>query len=645
MWVWGVYHQILGAMIGMCALASRLRVVSAVSGRRTLNAGLPVTDMSMVNPELHLEMDPVPSEHISFKGMTGAEIFHEQMRRHGVDLVFGYPGGAILPVYDAIHNSPHFKFVLPRHEQGGGFMAQGYARVTGKPGIVLVTSGPGATNVITPLQDALMDGTPMIVFTGQVPTTAIGTDAFQEADVVGITRSCTKWNCLVHDIRDLPRRINEAFHIATTGRPGPVLLDLPKDVTAGLLTEDIDPTRRVGARKARIHSHNEADLTGQIQNAASRINASRRPVIYAGQGVIQAGACDLLRNLAAKANIPVTTTLQGMGGFDEVSPLSLHMLGMHGSAYANYAMQNADMILAVGARFDDRVTGNPAYFAPATRGPGQTGHGGIIHFEISPKNINKAIRSDLAVAGDLNKSLQALSPLLHYDPRDEWHQTIQGWKSMHPFTYGDKYDGADEPKPQQIIEELYEQVKHRIEDVIVTTGVGQHQMWAAQFYRWRVPRSFITSGGSGSMGFGLPAAIGAQLAAPGKVVVDIDGDASFSMTCQELLTAREYNIPVKILILNNRTQGMVRQWQDLFYDKRYSATNMDNPSFKSLAMGMGVKGIRCEHASDLKGAMAEFLAYNDGPVVLDAVCSKDEHVYPMVPSGKPLDQMVLAPPA
>lgn len=585
-----------------------------------------------------------PKTVTSWMGMTGGAIVHEQLRLHNVDMVFGYPGGAILPVYDAIHQSPHFKFVLPRHEQGGGFMAQGYARVTGKPGVVLVTSGPGATNMITPMQDALMDGTPMVVLTGQVPTTAVGTDAFQEADVIGITRSCTKWNCMVHDIRDLPRRINEAFHIATTGRPGPVLVDLPKDVTAGTLTEEVDATRRVGTRKARIHAHNDGDLDSLIQDAARRINAARRPVIYAGQGVLQAGACSLLRELAEKANIPVTTTLQGMGGFDELSPLSLHMLGMHGSAYANYAMQNADMILALGARFDDRVTGNPAHFARETKDPGRKGTGGIIHFEISPKNINKGIQSDLAVAGDLKKSMETLIPYVRGDPRQEWHQLIKGWKEAHPFSYGEKYTGDDEPKPQQIVEELYNQVKHRIDDVIVTTGVGQHQMWAAQFYRWRVPRSFVTSGGSGSMGFGVPSAIGAQLGAPGKIVVDIDGDASFAMTCQELMTAREYNIPIKVLVLNNSTQGMVRQWQDLFYDKRYSATNMDNPSFKEMADGMGVKGIRCDYAADLPEKMAEFLAYK-GPVVLEAMCSKDEHVYPMVPAGKPLDEMVLGPPA
>lgn len=578
---------------------------------------------------------------------THSQIFHDLMVYHKVEQVFGYPGGAILPVYDAIYNSPHFNFTLPRHEQGGGHMAEGYARATGKPGVCLVTSGPGATNMVTPLQDALMDGTPLIVFTGQVPTAAIGTDAFQEADTVGITRSCTKWNCIVTDIRDLPRRIHEAFYIATSGRPGPVLVDLPKDVTAGIMSEvpEASPHTRMASRMFQKGLRQKLGFSdaAQLDRVVGMMNNAERPVLYVGQGVVQSeGAVELVRKLANDGNIPVTTTLQGMGAFDELSPLSLHMLGMHGSAYANLAMQSADLIVSLGARFDDRVTGNINKFAPAALAAERDGRGGIIHFEISPKNVDKVVNATEAIVGDVAENLKDIVPRIEHNPREEWFKEIDGWKEAHPFQWTPaKGDGAI--KPQAALAQLYKTVCEMglEEDVVMTTGVGQHQMWAAQHYRWRYPRTFITSGGSGTMGFGLPAAIGAQIGMPDKIVIDVDGDASYSMCMQELLTAVEYKVPVKVLILNNHFQGMVRQWQDLFYDQRYSGTKMHNPCFAKVADAMGAKGLRCDKADDLEATFKEFLAHKGGPVVLDLQCEVEEHVYPMVPAGAGLDEMVL----
>ncbi|MCC7406489.1 MAG: biosynthetic-type acetolactate synthase large subunit, partial [Phycisphaeraceae bacterium] len=474
-------------------------------------------------------------------GMTGAQVFHDMMRQHGVKHIFGYPGGAILPVFDAIYESPHFQFILTRHEQGAGHMAEGYARASGKVGVVLVTSGPGATNTVTPLQDALMDGTPIIVFCGQVATSAIGTDAFQEADVTGITRPCTKWNVLVKDVRDLPRRINEAFHIATTGRPGPVVVDMPKDMTASVLREAVIDQPHLPGYDIR-----EQGTSSEIHRAAEMINRAERPVLYVGQGVILAGAVDALRRCAAEANIPVTTTLLGLGAFDETSPLSLHMLGMHGSAYSNWAMDQADCIIAVGARFDDRVTGNPKKFAKGAREAERLGTGGIIHFDISPEQINKAVGVTLGIEGDARKNLELLLPLLEHRPRKEWLERIAGWKAKHPFRYKD--DAREfHLKPQAVIEELYRQTRG---EALITTGVGQHQMWAAQFYRFRYPRQWVTSGGLGTMGYGVPASIGAKLARPDMPVINIDGDGSFCMTAMEMTTAAQYGIKAKTIILN-----------------------------------------------------------------------------------------------
>jgi acetolactate synthase-1/2/3 large subunit len=434
--------------------------------------------------------------------MSGGEIFHEMMLRHDVKHVFGYPGGAILPVFDAIYNSKNFDFVLPRHEQGAGHMAEGYARVSGKPGVVLVTSGPGATNVITPMQDALSDGVPLVVFTGQVATSAIGSDAFQEADVIGISRSCTKWNVMVKDIAELPRRINEAFKIACSGRPGPVLVDLPKDVTAGILRTPLPfkattPGLSLGLPSNPLHSFEPPTDIGLIKQAAALINQAQRPIIYAGNGVLSSPlGPKLLAELAEKGNIPVTTTLQGLGAYDETQDKSLHMLGMHGSAYANLAMQQADVIIALGARFDDRVTGKVDTFAPAARAAALQGRGGIIHFEIMPKNINKVVDASIPILGDVVSNLASLVPMIRSSPRNDWFADIKEWKEKYPFVYVKSEPGA-RVKPQQVIKELDKQTANMKEDVIITTGVGQHQMWAAQNYRWRYPRTMVTSGGLG----------------------------------------------------------------------------------------------------------------------------------------------------
>jgi acetolactate synthase-1/2/3 large subunit len=535
----------------------------------------------------------------------------------------GYPGGAILPVFDAIYNSKHFEFILPRHEQGAGHMAEGYARASGKPGVVLVTSGPGATNIVTPLQDALSDGTPLVVFCGQVPTTAIGTDAFQEADIIGISRACTKWNVMVKTVADLPRRINEAFEIATSGRPGPVLVDLPKDVTAAILRHPIPVETNLpanpSAASVMARKLNKHHLDTTIKKVADLLAVAKKPVIYAGQGMLEKPeGPKLLRELSEKAKIPVTTTLQGLGAFDELDEKSLHMLGMHGSAYANLAMQEADLILALGARFDDRVTGNIAKFAPQAKAAAAQKRGGIIHFEIMPKNINKVVQATEAVEGDVADNLALLIPQIkEVESRPEWFSQIADWKKRYPFDYERETPGSM-IKPQTVIEEISNQTANFKKDVVITTGVGQHQMWAAQHFRWRHPRSMVTSGGLGTMGFGLPSAIGAKVARPDAVVIDIDGDASFNMSLQELSTVAQFNIGVKIVVLNNEEQGMVTQWQSLFYENRFSWTHQSNPDFVKLAEAMRIKGLRCEKVEDLPGTIKEMLEC-EGPVLLEVV--------------------------
>ncbi|KAI7764587.1 hypothetical protein ACKAV7_012356 [Fusarium commune] len=595
----------------------------------------------LVNPRKN-DMDE------SFIGKTGGEIFHEMMLRHGVKHIFGYPGGAILPVFDAIYNSKHFDFILPRHEQGAGHMAEGYARASGKPGVVLVTSGPGATNVITPMQDALSDGTPMVVFTGQVVTTAIGSDAFQEADVVGISRACTKWNVMVKNVAELPRRINEAFEIATSGRPGPVLVDLPKDVTAGVLrraipTETALPSLPSAASRAAMDV-TKKQLEGALQRVSNLINKAKKPIIYAGQGIILSeGGPEILKELADKSSIPVTTTLQGLGAYDELDEKSLHMLGMHGSAYANMAMQEADLIIALGARFDDRVTLSIAKFAPGAKAAAAEGRGGIVHFEIMPKNINKVVQATEAIEGDVAANLKELLPLVEsktMEDRKEWFNKINEWKKKWPLSDYERAERSGLIKPQTLIEELSNLVADRKDKTYIATGVGQHQMWTAQHFRWRHPRSMITSGGLGTMGYGLPAAIGAKVAQPDALVIDIDGDASFNMTLTELSTAAQFNIGVKVIVLNNEEQGMVTQWQNIFYEDRYAHTHQSNPDFIKLAEAMRVQNRRVSKPEDVVDAL-KWLINTDGPALLEVVTDKKVPVLPMVPVGSGLHEFLV----
>ena len=560
-----------------------------------------------------------------YKGKSGAQILHEMLvGPHKVDTMFGYPGGAILPMFDQLYRTPA-KFILNRHEQASGHCADGYARATGKPGVCIVTSGPGATNTVTPLATAQLDSIPIIVFSGQVATKVIGNDAFQEADVTGITRPCTKWNYLVKDVRELPRVVNEAFLIATTGRPGPVLIDLPKDVQVNICDEEVDDTPRphVVTRRKQLGTHPLHDQ--QAQEAAELINKAEKPVLYVGGGAISSGAHMEVRKLADRANVPCTTTLLGMGAFDELDPKALHMLGMHGSAYANYAVQECDVLIAVGARFDDRVTGNLATFAP---------HAKIIHVDIDPSSIGKNVDVDVTVVGDAKTSLELMIKYVEHRDRHEWFAKVDSWKKKYPFRY---LDDSVNAKPQYVLEEINKQTNG---DAIFSTGVGQHQMWAAQFIRWRYPRQMITSGGLGTMGYGLPSAMGAALGQPGKLVIDIDGDASYQMTSYELATIAEYDIPVKICILNNDFQGMVKQWQDLFYGKRYSQTVMKNPNFKMMAESYGIRGIRCDHKADVAKTVKEMITHK-GPIVVDFYVEPNEHVYPMVPSGKGLHEMEL----
>ncbi|KAF2007019.1 acetolactate synthase [Amniculicola lignicola CBS 123094] len=597
------------------------------------------SDVHPLKPYRQPEMDH------SFVGMSGGEIFHEMMLRQGVKHVFGYPGGAILPVFDAIYNSRHFDFILPRHEQGAGHMAEGYARASGKPGVVLVTSGPGATNVVTPMQDALMDGTPMVVFCGQVPTTMIGSDAFQEADTIGITRACTKWNVMVKNVAELPRRINEAFEIATSGRPGPVLVDLPKDVTAAILNRPIPmastlPTHPSAATLA-AKELSRKQLESSIRRTADLINMAKKPVIYAGQGMVSVPEGPiLLKELCDKACIPVTTTLQGLGAYDELDDKSLHMLGMHGSAYANMAMQEADLIIALGARFDDRITGNVAKFAPAAKLAASEGRGGIVHFEIMPKNINKVVQATEAVEGDVVTNLATMMPFIKEVPeRPEWMGQIADWKKRYPWAFDrDMSNGLI--KPQIVMEVLSKLTENMKQETVITTGVGQHQMWCAQHYRWRYPRTMITSGGLGTMGFGLPAAIGAKVARPDALVVDIDGDSSFSMTLTELSTAAEFNIGVKIIVLNNEEQGMVTQWQTLFYGDRFAHTHQRNADFVKLGDAMGIKADRVSKPEELEEKMKWLLA-TDGPALLEVVTDQKVPVLPMVPGGAGLHEFLM----
>ena len=557
-----------------------------------------------------------PSER--YVDMTGAQIFNEMLLQEGVDVLFGFPGGAVIPIFDVLYDSP-LRFVLTRHEQGACHMADGYARSTGKVGTVIATSGPGATNLVTGLATANMDSVPLVAFTGQVRSNLIGNDAFQEADVTGITRPITKHSFLVTAVEDLGRTVREAFHIARTGRPGPVVVDIAVDATVNRPTSEPSTEPDLPGYKPRGGGH-----IRQIKAAAAAINAAERPVLYVGGGVLISEAADALRALAAKGRLPVTTTLLGLGAVDETDPLSLKMLGMHGTAYANYAVQACDCLVAVGARFDDRVTGKLETFAP---------HAKTIHIDIDPASISKNVVVDIPVVGDAKVILEMM--LEHVEPRDRsaWLGQIADWKRKYPLGYAK--DGHI--KPQEVVELLGKLTDH---DAIVATGVGQHQMWAAQFYGWKKPRQIITSGGLGTMGFGCPAAIGAQFGNPGATVLDIDGDGSFAMTMVEVITAVQQNLPVKFIVLDNDYLGMVRQWQDMFYQKRYSAVAHPCPNFAAVAEGFGARGMRIEDRAELADGLHEALRH-EGPVVVDVRVEPEENVYPMVATGKSLDEMEL----
>jgi len=547
----------------------------------------------------------------------GSQIIVDTLVEQGVEVMFGYLGGVVLPLFDKIYDSP-IKFIIPRHEQGGCHMADAYARATGKVGVVIATSGPGATNLVTGLATAMMDSVPMVAITGQVRTDLIGNDAFQEADTTGITRPVTKHNLIIKDVNELQKAIREAFYIASSGRPGPVLIDIPVDMQ---ITEtEVHPPEKIVMPGYKLRTKGHAK---QISAAAKAINESSRPVLYVGGGVIISNASKELRQLAENAHVPVTTTFLGLGSYDQSKAESLDMLGMHGAAYANYAVQDADLLIAVGARFEDRVTGKIKTFAPKAK---------IIHIDIDPASISKNVHVDIPVVGDAKTILTELAEEVEYRQRDEWFAQIADWKKQYPLTY-DK--SADVIKPQYVIEELYRLTKG---DAIIATGVGQHQMWSAQFYKYSHPRQFISSGGLGTMGFGLPAAIGAQIAFPDATVIDIDGDSSFNMTLTELSTAVQYELPVKVCLLNNGYMGMVRQWQELFYDRRYSCSSLRNPDFAELAKAFGAEGISISSKKDVTAGLEQMLAAK-GPVVADFRVEREENVWPMVAAGKSLHEM------
>ena len=547
----------------------------------------------------------------------GSQVIVDMLIEQGVDSMFGYLGGVVLPLFDKIYDAP-INFIIPRHEQGGCHMADAYARATGKVGVIIATSGPGATNLVTGLATAMMDSVPLVAITGQVRTSLIGNDAFQEADTTGITRPVTKHNVIIKDPNELAQTIREAFYIARSGRPGPVLIDIPVDMQ--LAECPIFPKREIELPGFRIQYKGHAR---QIAAAAKAINESKRPVLYVGGGCIISGASEVLRAVAKKANIPVTTTLMAMGAYDQNRPESLDMLGMHGSAYANYAVQKSDLLISVGARFEDRVTGNLETFAP---------HAKIVHIDLDPSNIGKNLHVDIPVVGDAREVLEQMLEALEYKPRKEWFEKIAAWKASHPFTY-DK--NADVIKPQFVIEEVCRQTAG---EAIITTGVGQHQMWAAQFYKYSKPRQFITSGGLGTMGFGVPSAIGAQIACPDKLVIGIDGDSSFNMTLTELSTAAMYDLPIKIVLINNGFMGMVRQWQELFYGRRYSQSSLKNPDFAKVAEALGCVGMTVDKKDQVVGAVEKMLKQTK-PCVVDFRVDPEENVWPMVPAGKSLHEM------
>jgi acetolactate synthase-1/2/3 large subunit len=569
--------------------------------------------------------------------MTGAEIIFKVLEDQKVKHIFGYPGGAVLPIYDELKNHKKIKHILVRHEQGAGHAAEGYARSTGKPGVMLVTSGPGATNAVTALADAYMDSVPLVCISGQVPTHLIGTDAFQECDTTGITRPCTKHNWLVKDVNKLSSIMHKAFLVATTGRPGPVLIDVPKDI-------QFKKGKYIKPKFLNIEKHNKADINfgkqdNDMDTAIELIKKSSRPIFYTGGGVINSGpeATALLRELVSLTGFPITSTLQGLGAFPGSDEQFLGMLGMHGTYEANNAMHDCDLMINIGARFDDRITGKIDEFSPKSK---------KIHIDIDPSSINKTVEVDLALIGDVKVILDKLISTLklknlnflnsNKKKINNWWQQIEKWKKKKSLNF---INSTELIKPQYAVQRLYELTK--AQDTFITTEVGQHQMWAAQHYKFDKPNRWMTSGGLGTMGYGLPAAIGVQVANPGKLVIDIAGEASILMTMQEMSTAVQYKLPIKIFILNNEYMGMVRQWQELLHEKNYSESyTAALPDFVKLAEAYGCVGIRANKPEELDKKIAEMLSVNQ-PVIFDCVVDKEENCYPMIPSGKAHNEMLL----
>ena len=558
---------------------------------------------------------------------TGSQIIVEALKKEGVDTLFNYPGGAVLSLFDELQGTP-IRQVLVRHEQAAVHAADGYARSTGKVGVALVTSGPGATNTVTGIATAFMDSIPVVILTGQVPTLLIGNDAFQEADIIGITRPCTKHNYLAKDVKDLARILKEAFYVARSGRPGPVLIDIPKDTLANS-TEFKYPEKVF----TRGYQPTYEGHLGQIQRAIKLILKSKRPVLYAGGGIISSNASKELALFAERLRIPVTMTLMGLGGFPGNHPLSLGMLGMHGTYCANMAVMESDLLIAIGARFDDRVTGKIEAFAP---------HSSIIHIDIDPTSISKNVRVDLPIVGDCKRVLSKILALIEKEEvdsfkagLDKWHHQIEKSKSVHDM----RYHQNEIIKPQYVIEKICELTKG---DAIITTEVGQNQMWTAQYYQFIRPRTLLTSGGLGTMGYGFPAAIGAQVAFPNHLVIDIAGDGSFQMNSQELATVVQYQLPIKVVILNNGYLGMIRQWQEFFYGKRYASSSLEgvSPDFIKLAEAYGAVGLRATKPEEVVPTLKRAFAIRE-PVIIDFTVDPEENVYPMVPAGEPLNQMRL----
>jgi len=565
--------------------------------------------------------------------LTGAEIFVESLKREGVKTIFALPGGVVLKTFDVLHQQKDVEVILTRHEQGAGHMAEGYAKATGKPGVALITSGPGMTNVVTALADAYMDSVPIVVFSGQVPTALIGNDAFQEADNIGLSRPCTKYNFLVKDVNDLAVTIKEAFYIASTGRPGPVLVDIPKDIT-------INKTDFKYPESVSIRGYNPTyeGSKWKIKQAATAITKAKRPILYVGGGVVLSNASPELKELAEMAQIPVDLTLMALGGFPGNHPLSLGMLGMHGTYAANMAMHYSDLVIAVGSRFDDRVTGKVAEFCPQAK---------IIHVDIDPTSIRKNIRVDIPIVGDCKRVLQELTNILRAtangdqkEQRKPWWDQIHAWQQEQPLRY--EQDPSGQIKPQYLVDRLHHLTADR--DPIVATDVGQHQMWAAQFFQLVHPRTWLTSGGLGTMGFGFPAALGAQAAFRNRLVLCIAGDGSIQMNSQELATAVVSKLPVKVFIIKNGFHGMVRQWQDLFYEGRYASSDLGHqPDFVKLAEAYGAAGLRIEKASEVDDGIREALSI-DRPVFVDVLVDRFENCYPMIPAGGCNHEMILADP-